>query len=710
MNYIKFKHFRILFLSLFSIWVFFVFAIIFGIYFNYKSTMEREMDLYIEDKAQEAESYFMEMEENLIDLSYSLVEYNDIHNLLYLNSYDVITDNQVFSFIRRIKNIYPFIDNIGLYNAKLNRYFTTDGIEYSVNFPASTDMLKIEGSQEGSYYDKNSNTVTFYVYFSFLNDKETFISYDMNIEHINGVLKNTNSSDFYVTRQYIIQDEAVLFTSDNKTDNFMGSTDKNIEVYVNDMRYFDIVTVADMGNIFHRTNRIFYWFILLAMVLFLVGFIMLMYLTKKIYIPIINLLKTMNFNIINSDDLTFNEFKFFNHKFSEYVQKINSLEKDVAYLQEPMEKSLLNSLILGVNDVDFSILDKYDNNYKYYTIINVYIEEYSSFVLKINNEQNIHYFIISNIMCEFMEKIGMITSFYSYSGYIKFLLCSDIIEIDEIISMNINRAIDVIKINFGISLSATVGETVINLNEINISYLSAIKRSEELFFKEKNSIIFQDVKRNGKLIYPNEIEKDLLIAVKNNNIIEIDSCVNLFIDYINVATFYLSKKYINELMYRIITKLDISIENYISEVDLIENEQYLFNVRSLLYHLFENVANVYFERSNRQNFELVNNVRVYIEDNYRNENLSINEIADNFNLSAVYLGRIFKNITDMSVQDYTNNIRLEEGKKILCKTDKSISQISREIGITNTNYFYTLFKKKYNITPNNYRKSIDASK
>lgn len=57
----------------------------------------------------------------------------------------------------------------------------------------------------------------------------------------------------------------------------------------------------------------------------------------------------------------------------------------------------------------------------------------------------------------------------------------------------------------------------------------------------------------------------------------------------------------------------------------------------------------------------------------------------------------------MSMKEYINISRVELAKKLLVETDLSTLEISAQLGLENTNYFYTFFKKHTGSTPNQYR-------
>lgn len=56
------------------------------------------------------------------------------------------------------------------------------------------------------------------------------------------------------------------------------------------------------------------------------------------------------------------------------------------------------------------------------------------------------------------------------------------------------------------------------------------------------------------------------------------------------------------------------------------------------------------------------------------------------------------------MNDFIMRCKLEEAKSLLAYTDKSISEISNYLCFSSQAYFQNVFKKKFGITPNEYRK------
>lgn len=91
------------------------------------------------------------------------------------------------------------------------------------------------------------------------------------------------------------------------------------------------------------------------------------------------------------------------------------------------------------------------------------------------------------------------------------------------------------------------------------------------------------------------------------------------------------------------------------------------------------------------------------------QNISLKDVAYEFNFSKEYLARYFKMNMGMCMQEYINYLRISKAKKLLCKSDLNIKEISHELGFTDDKYFLKLFKKYENITPKQFRNAYNKT-
>lgn len=149
------------------------------------------------------------------------------------------------------------------------------------------------------------------------------------------------------------------------------------------------------------------------------------------------------------------------------------------------------------------------------------------------------------------------------------------------------------------------------------------------------------------------------------------------------------------------------IEFYTKKSDFFE-----IKLKSELYNLFYILFSKFFELESHETSIKDNTTRNiktildYISENYMNP-ITIDELADSVNLSKHYFMRFFKKYMGMTCIEYINDYRLNVATNLLLTTSMQITEVSTSIGITNLSYFNRIFKKKYNMTPKEYRRNID---
>ncbi|NBD27920.1 response regulator transcription factor [Paenibacillus glycinis] len=98
-----------------------------------------------------------------------------------------------------------------------------------------------------------------------------------------------------------------------------------------------------------------------------------------------------------------------------------------------------------------------------------------------------------------------------------------------------------------------------------------------------------------------------------------------------------------------------------------------------------------------------------IEDNVANPDFSLAILANRIGFSAGYMSVLFKRLFAISFQDYLMATRLERSKLQLLASDAKIYEISSAVGFDNPNYFSAAFKKKFGLSPLQYRERTKHS-
>lgn len=92
-----------------------------------------------------------------------------------------------------------------------------------------------------------------------------------------------------------------------------------------------------------------------------------------------------------------------------------------------------------------------------------------------------------------------------------------------------------------------------------------------------------------------------------------------------------------------------------------------------------------------------------IEKDYR-EDLTVEEMAKTLGFSQSHFMKFFKANMGKSFVQYLNDYRLTRAARFLAMTSRDVLEIAIDSGFSNISYFNRLFKKKFHMTPMEYRK------
>lgn len=155
------------------------------------------------------------------------------------------------------------------------------------------------------------------------------------------------------------------------------------------------------------------------------------------------------------------------------------------------------------------------------------------------------------------------------------------------------------------------------------------------------------------------------------------------------------RKYLSRVVCEIVQKQE-DYDNKIEDI-LVE----------ILYHLINNFHYLTSEREelkdNEEQVARYHRITKYIFNNY-DDNITLQDIAKKEFLSTHYLSHEIKDTTGYSFTDLLNLTRVDEALKFLLDTDKTITEISEEVGFSHVRYFNKHFKIQFKCSPNQFRK------
>lgn len=103
----------------------------------------------------------------------------------------------------------------------------------------------------------------------------------------------------------------------------------------------------------------------------------------------------------------------------------------------------------------------------------------------------------------------------------------------------------------------------------------------------------------------------------------------------------------------------------------------------------------------------ISRAKEYVLSRCNDPNLSLESAAEYVGINSAYLSRIFKTIVQQNFNTYLNDCRVENAKKLLATSDMPAQEIGYLTGFCSVATFFRVFKKHTNMTPKQFRQSID---
>lgn len=136
-----------------------------------------------------------------------------------------------------------------------------------------------------------------------------------------------------------------------------------------------------------------------------------------------------------------------------------------------------------------------------------------------------------------------------------------------------------------------------------------------------------------------------------------------------------------------ISYLETAIKNNVSE--------------NIIHHLANDV--ILFGLETENEFAEKARYAAYVDEHF-SEHITLSDLAKNLGYSKQSLISNFKKLFNMTPVAYITDIRINNAKKLLLNTKKSVGEIASCCGFENTYYFSNVFKNHTGISPQNFRK------
>lgn len=396
------------------------------------------------------------------------------------------------------------------------------------------------------------------------------------------------------------------------------------------------------------------------------------------------------------------------------------LNKTVIKSKKAMEEKWFRNLIYGQIDEDgIGVLLDELKSYKKFAVVVVQIDDFYFITqdMDVNQlsllKQSFFEIIVKNLesnkntmsfkssvdeytICMFGTNAGQLKN--QIEDFIK-KVRGDLNNENYTVTIGIGRIYNEVK-----KISNSFSEAMESLN-----YKFVLGKSKDIYFIEtldesNNKFILTDFSEEELLESIRLCDKEILKTKMNELIQYIDKYkINYFYVQIIVRSVYV--KALN-----ILSDISSSIEEVFFEPlevyeDILKYQTAKEMLIELQNKLIEIIEYINFYNSGKLNI-IIQRSKDYINKNYQDPELTLEQVANSVNVSQHYFSVIFKRKTGETFIDYLTKVRLEKAKELLKILSFKIYEISEIVGYNNATYFSSIFKRHIGVSPTEFRNNL----
>lgn len=270
----------------------------------------------------------------------------------------------------------------------------------------------------------------------------------------------------------------------------------------------------------------------------------------------------------------------------------------------------------------------------------------------------------------------------------------------------------------GETVTITIGRTYRNLFEINTSYLEArfamdmkhimgtdwvysIDDTVPCESRDENKIAelekeFEHQMELGLSTKAKETIEQLRKVITENKSIQLDETKIIILKY-STLLLYQVKKW---------EKQESATASMTDLFNLILRTDSLKEMIEILHKLADEWTESMMAEKDENHYSIVDKAMAFMNENYDDEELTQQKVAQNIFVSAPYLSNLFKVEKGLNFGDYLLEIRMQKAMALLREPDAKIYKVAEDVGYKNPQYFSIRFKKFTGQTPGEYRRGL----
>ncbi|MDR1538796.1 MAG: helix-turn-helix domain-containing protein [Clostridiales bacterium] len=639
------------------------------------------------------------------------------------------------------RNTQPYISWLGVYNSKTRRLYNTAGLRSAdenaiienlsaaTRLDGRTDFLLLEYEAA----DHSSAKAIGFANFSTLapdDDAYGAVVVGVSPNYLSSLMRRVNiqtedaimlldqngyavaHSDPEKAFMHLGGQESLSRAFSSKADGcyktIVDGTYKLISHVYSQKYGWTIIHEQPYSNLQSRLDSILFYALLSSAALMIIGIWVSLWLTSRAYRPVARILSRSGYASDGVGGIG-DEAEYI----VDQMKRKLALEDDSrAYTPLVKEALLLQLFTDWQSDVGTDALSRLglDLTGPFYVVLIFSFDGSNPFGQKRNEARSALHILASDLLSPHAARVDAAAVNSSDLGVLLQLESAALPESLHICLSEIRR---ILAQSFDASISIAAGSIEADVDSVAESYRCAQEKLSYRFFEGFGCILISDLDVEGRSVYQptsSSAEEQLYVVLKEGAKNKILPALQPFFAQMRTLSPAGAVLSANQLVISILRNLpiaEVSRDAQAASVRAMESIILCSTQDELEEMLAETCVKLStLETKNDKKKDIdpkVKEMILYLEKNYRDESISLAAAAEYLGYSSVYLGKLFRMNVGKSFSETLTQYRLEKAAALLAGSASSITEICAEIGLSNVNYFYAQFKKRYKCTPQSYR-------
>ncbi|MGM1021000.1 MAG: AraC family transcriptional regulator [Bacillota bacterium] len=679
-------------------------------------------------------------------LAFQMYRSSTLSKLLYYPKPNVYDVTAAMSELNNYLNSMPYIESIYVYNPKSDTFYISslrgqNGL-YSKSELADTDIIRVldhyqdykpftpiprtypllSASDSVAGADQASTDIAAYTYLCYdaINSNEAMNSAVIVNVSATWMNKEMATNPASGGAAYILDDQGRLLSGATLADESLNEKEQlwlHTRVKKQETGYFvenfhgkrslisytsqdglgwQYISVTPYESVIKMASVIRNAMLLIAVVIALAGFVASWLLSRMLYTPI-----------------------------GQIVVHMNSLESEKRNSMYTIRQNILRNIIRGVHLLpageeperlrELGITFQFDKDYR---LVLLRIDEYARWQSERGPDLLPYKFAMMNIASEICGQTYQVEAVDIDEDSILLMLNildpaehTDTVLLETLLRQIRKACLEYLKLSISLTYSAIASQP----ERLHLLYRQVQESSMHRFFQGYGCIIDAqntiDANTQNAYVYPSDKEKKLLDTLLSGHTEEAHGMFKDLLMHMEKYSFSIVQVAISRLMMSVNHAIQHMSERNgfapesipeLPSTDQLETAQELIEQYQLL---FDHVRSSLLEKRNTKQERLVRQINERIEQAYADPDFCLNQIAEELDMSPIYVSRLYKQQTMSTIVDVIQQLRIRKACELLEQTDWSVADVAEQTGFASSSYFHRMFKRSLGVTPTDFRRS-----